>query len=136
MFSATFPRQIQFYAKKNLKPGHVFLVVGMIGGACPGIRQKLVLVYGMQKMAQLSEELETHSQKKILIFCNTIEKTDFITTVLQNRGLRCASIHSGHAQTERDQALRDFNTGNVAYLVATSVASRGLSMLVWFILYT
>lgn len=129
MFSATFPNQIQYYAKKHLREGFAFVVAGIIGGASPDVIQEFLPVAESEKRVKLLELLDDEPDKKFLVFCNTRDKVDFVTNYLRLKKLNVSSIHGEMEQYERDQAINDFNTGRAQILVATSVASRGLSKL-------
>lgn len=127
MFSATFPKQIQFYAKKHLRPGFVFVVVGILGGASPDVIQEVVPAAEVEKRMKLYEMVVAGAEKKILVFCNTIEKVESVINFLRFKKLKFSFIHSEIIQAERDQAIKDFHEGKTMILVATSVAARGLS---------
>ncbi len=127
MFSATFPKQIQFYAKKHLRPGFVFIVVGILGGASPDVIQEIVPAAEMEKRMKLYEMAATGGENKMLVFCNTIEKVESVAIFLRFKKLKYSFIHSEISQGERDQAINDFHEGKTKILVATSVAARGLS---------
>lgn len=127
MFSATFPKQIQFYAKKHLRPGFVFVVVGILGGASPDVIQEVVPAAEVEKRMKLYDMVVTGAEKKTLVFCNTIEKVESVSSFLRFKKLKYSFIHSEIIQAERDQAIKDFHEGKAMILVATSVAARGLS---------
>jgi hypothetical protein len=48
--------------------------------------------------------------------------------LLKRRGRNVAALHGGLSQRERDRTLAEFKAGEVQYLVATNVASRGLDI--------
>ena len=53
---------------------------------------------------------------------------DRLVAALKRRGLGVAAIHGDMSQKAREHVLRDFRAGNLAYLVATDVAARGLDI--------
>jgi superfamily II DNA/RNA helicase len=61
-----------------------------------------------------------------IVFCRTRHGVDRVVKVLERGGVRAAAIHGGRSQNQRDRALRAFTDGNVAALVATDVAARGI----------
>ncbi|ODM96864.1 ATP-dependent RNA helicase DBP1 [Orchesella cincta] len=130
LFSATFPNQIQYFAKKQLKPDYIFVVIGILGGASPDVCQEIVCASRAEKqmkLCQIVQNLEDED-KKVLVFCNKIEKVNDVADILLLRGFKAGRIHSELTQPERTQALRDFDEGKTTILVATSVAARGLNI--------
>jgi superfamily II DNA/RNA helicase len=61
-----------------------------------------------------------------IVFTRTRHGADRLARQLANLGVSAAPIHGGRSQPQRDRALKDFTTGNVAALVATDVAARGV----------
>jgi len=56
------------------------------------------------------------------------EAADNLYKELIKQGLPCATLHGGMSQDDRDSTIADFRCGNIAVLVATSVAARGLDI--------
>ncbi|ODM88706.1 ATP-dependent RNA helicase vasa, isoform A [Orchesella cincta] len=69
-----------------------------------------------------------NDDKKILVFCNTIEKVKELVDFLQYKEFQVGGIHSELTQPERTQSLKDFDSGHSNVLIATSVAARGLNI--------
>ncbi|KAF7272601.1 hypothetical protein GWI33_014637 [Rhynchophorus ferrugineus] len=65
---------------------------------------------------------------KVMVFCGTNGKTDYISVECIMRRLPSASIHSGKVQEEREQAINDIMDGTASILIATDVVSRGLDV--------
>jgi superfamily II DNA/RNA helicase len=61
-----------------------------------------------------------------MIFCRTRHGADRVAKRLTQLGVAAAPIHGGLSQPKRDKALKSFVEGNVAALVATDVAARGV----------
>ncbi|XP_051540007.1 probable ATP-dependent RNA helicase DDX4 [Myxocyprinus asiaticus] len=128
MFSATYPEDIQRLAADFLKVDYIFLAVGVVGGACSDVEQKIVLVNQYSKREQLLELLKVTGNERTMIFVETKRSADFIATFLCQEKIPTTSIHGDREQRERERALRDFRTGQCPVLVATSVAARGLDI--------
>lgn len=56
MFSATFPQEIQKLAQRFLR-NHLFLSVGIVGGACEDVTQRFFEVSKFEKKDKLKEIL-------------------------------------------------------------------------------
>jgi probable ATP-dependent RNA helicase DDX4 len=138
MFSATFAAEIQTLAREFLKPDHVFKAVGILGGANQDIKQEILQVDRSDKKDKLVEMLQADLNdakdangawvKKTLVFVETKRTADFVSTVLSQYELPSTSIHGDREQRQREEALRDFKSGKRPFLVATSVAARGLDI--------
>lgn len=129
MFSATFPREIQFLAKSFLKE-YVFLSVGRVGSTSENITQRVEYVDDQDKRSLLLDLLvaETSSSGLSLVFVETKRMADSLCDFLCVKGFTAASIHGDRTQREREAALHDFKTGRAPILVATAVAARGLDI--------
>ncbi|KAK6643483.1 hypothetical protein RUM43_004988 [Polyplax serrata] len=127
MFSATFPEEVQYLAASFLKD-YLFVTVGIVGGACIDVEQRFFCVNKFEKRNKLVELLSENPKSKCLVFVERKRITDFIATFLSEKNFRATSIHGDREQRERETALRDFKSGNMNILVATSVAARGLDI--------
>jgi superfamily II DNA/RNA helicase len=65
MFSATFPVDIQRLAGKFLH-NYLFLVVGIVGGACSDVEQRFHLVPKFEKRPKLTDLLSQEGWYRIL----------------------------------------------------------------------
>ncbi|KAL1267069.1 hypothetical protein QQF64_002744 [Cirrhinus molitorella] len=128
MFSATYPEDIQRMAADFLKVDYIFLAVGVVGGACSDVEQKIVQVDQYSKREQLLELLRSTGNERTMVFVETKRSADFIATFLCQEKISTTSIHGDREQREREKALSDFRTGQCPVLVATSVAARGLDI--------
>lgn len=127
MFSATFPEQVQVLAFDHLKD-YLFLTIGVVGGACDDVVQKIYEVEKFAKREKLMEILSDAGTDRTMVFVETKKNADFLATYLCGAGLPATSIHGDRLQREREEALRDFRSGKMPIIVATGVASRGLDI--------
>ncbi len=65
---------------------------------------------------------------KVLVFCQTKRLCDRVATSLSELGVGVAAIHGDLNQQQRERALRSFSRGQLAVLVATDVAARGIDI--------
>uniref|UniRef100_A0A1Y1MVT3 RNA helicase n=1 Tax=Photinus pyralis TaxID=7054 RepID=A0A1Y1MVT3_PHOPY len=133
MFSATFPSPIQMLARDFLD-NYIFLAVGRVGSTSENITQKVVWVEEHDKRSFLLDllnaaELQQPSAESLtLVFVETKKGADSLEEFLHNEGYPVTSIHGDRTQREREDALRQFRSGNTPILVATAVAARGLDI--------
>jgi superfamily II DNA/RNA helicase len=81
-------------------------------------------VHGMDKVKVAAAIVG--SARRTLIFTNTKRQADRLHRDLLSEGVRVAAIHGDLRQQLREQALRHFGEGEIAGLVATDVAARGI----------
>jgi superfamily II DNA/RNA helicase len=65
---------------------------------------------------------------KTIVFCQTKRTCDRVEEKLQELGVRAAAIHGDLQQSSRERALKRFIDGELAVLVATDVAARGIDV--------
>jgi superfamily II DNA/RNA helicase len=65
---------------------------------------------------------------KTIVFCQTKRTCDRVERNLLDLGVRAAAIHGDLAQAARERALKRFTDGELAVLVATDVAARGIDI--------
>lgn len=133
MFSATFPSPIQMLARDFLD-NYIFLAVGRVGSTSENITQKVVWVEEHDKRSFLLDLLnaadltQPSAESLTLVFVETKKGADSLEEFLHTEGYPVTSIHGDRSQREREDALRQFRSGNTPILVATAVAARGLDI--------
>lgn len=127
MFSATFPEDIQRLAGQFLNR-YIFIAVGVIGGACADVEQKIYEVSRFDKRKKLTEILMAGDPEGTMIFVEQKRNADFLASYLSETKISTTSIHGDRLQKEREEALGDFKSGRMKLLIATSVAARGLDI--------
>ena len=65
---------------------------------------------------------------KTIVFCQTKRTCDRVEEKLQELGVRASAIHGDLQQSSRERALKRFTDGELAVLVATDVAARGIDV--------
>lgn len=126
MFSATMATQIRVLAKQVLKdPQQINLAIAK---PAEGVNQQIYLVHDSNKIALLSDILDKEEIQNMIIFASRKEMVDQIERQLQRKKHSVKSLHSGREQSERQDRLREFKSGNLKILVATDVLSRGIDI--------
>ncbi|KAI9278955.1 P-loop containing nucleoside triphosphate hydrolase protein [Phascolomyces articulosus] len=128
MFSATFPRDIQYLARDFLND-YIFLSVGRVGATSENITQRIEYVEDEEKRSYLLDILSSQPPEGLtLVFVETKRMADAISDYVRNHKFPCTSIHGDRSQREREMALEAFRTGRAPIMVATAVAARGLDI--------
>ena len=124
LFSATFPKKFQDFAKSTLvRP--VVVNVGRAGAANLDVIQEVEYVKQEAKIVYLLECLQK-TPPPVLIFCENKADVDDIHEYLLLKGVEAVAIHGGKAQEERDHGISEFKAQRKDVLVATDVAGKGL----------
>ena len=126
LFSATIPTPIKTLIWRFMhEPEHVSIEPEQ---ATPGeIHQRYYEVAEQDKLKALSELLP-EMQGRTLIFCNMKVTVDRLVRRLRDRDVLAEAIHGDLDQRKRDRVMERFRAGELQFLVATNVASRGLDI--------
>ncbi|MBC7513370.1 MAG: DEAD/DEAH box helicase [Herminiimonas sp.] len=126
-FSATFSDPIRLLAAKLLtKP--LVIEVSAPNTTVKAIRQIVVTVDKKRKAELFLHLLRKRRWRQVLVFVKTRKGVDQLTELLLAQGLKADAIHGDKPQPARLRALERFKAGEVALLVATDVAARGLDI--------
>jgi len=83
----------------------------------PATEEKIPLLIGLLKQSEA---------RRTMIFVNTKRGAERLEQVLRTNGFEAQAISGDVPQRKRLQFLREFHNGELAVLIATDVASRGL----------
>jgi ATP-dependent RNA helicase RhlE len=126
-FSATLDKKLEPIAHSFLKTPAMVSV--KTGDASSQVNQDVIKFSSREdKMTQLVEAMKKEDVKKVLIFANTKHETDRIAEKLYDFGFDAAAIHGDKNLNQRKRALAAFKNDEIAVLVATDVAARGLDI--------
>ena len=127
LFSATIPHEIKKIAK-NYQDNPKFIKVENKRENIPKITQHAFKTNSKHKFDDLCKLFDAYGINSALIFCNTKKGVDFVFKNLKKNGYSSEALHGDMTQKTRDRVMNKFRNGNVSYLVATDVASRGLDI--------
>jgi ATP-dependent RNA helicase DeaD len=128
LFSATMPYAILRICDRFMRrdPEHIAIRPEM--RTVETVRQLVYFVAEQDKVAALVELADTFGLDRLLVFRHTQIGVDRLTASLKRRGRNAAALHGGLSQRERERTLAAFKEGQIQFLVATNVASRGLDI--------
>jgi len=124
LFSATFPKKFQDFARQTLVQP-IVVNVGRAGAANLDVIQEVEYVKEEAKIVYLLHCLQK-TAPPVIIFCERKGAADDIHEYLLLKGVEAVSIHGGKDQEERNEAIKQFKAGDKDVLVATDVAAKGL----------
>ena len=76
----------------------------------------------------LFRSLQDPLMEMVLVFSRMKHAADRVAKQLEQKGIRCATLHSNRSQNQRLRALKEFKDGTVRVLVATDIAARGIDV--------
>jgi superfamily II DNA/RNA helicase len=128
-YSATMPPEIQRLTDQFLQ-GPVRIEVSRPATAAATIVQVAVTVPGGEwsKRESLRRLIRENDVKNAIVFCNRKRDVDVVAKSLQKHGFNAAPLHGDLDQSVRTRTLEAFRAGDVALLVASDVAARGLDI--------
>jgi ATP-dependent RNA helicase DeaD len=127
MFSATIPVQVQRLAYRFMHdPG--FLSLSREHVHVEDTEHIYYQAPGMDKDRSLVRIIETENPHQAIIFCNTKDRVNYVTAVLQRFGYNADQLTSDLKQSVRDKVLQRLRDGDLRFLVATDVAARGIDI--------
>lgn len=127
LFSATMPKPI-LEITKRFQTNPKLVKVTKQELTVSSIEQIYYDIPSSQKADVITQLVELHNLKLMLVFCNTKRKTDEVTEQFQQLGYKAEAIHGDLRQNQRNNVLARFKKGDVNMLVATDVAARGIDV--------
>ncbi|MDR3425383.1 MAG: DEAD/DEAH box helicase [Alphaproteobacteria bacterium] len=129
-FSATMPPEIRKLADRFLSNPKT-VTVSPPASTAENVAQKFVML--AQKNDWLKREtlralIERDSVKNAFIFCNRKRDVALLHKSLVKHGLNAGALHGDMEQSERTATLDKFRRGEIALLVCSDVAARGLDI--------
>jgi len=127
MFSATVPRSIAALAKSYQKDA-VRVVTKNEETQHADIAYRAMNVAPRDGENAIINVLRFYEAPNALVFCNTRDMVNRLTTRLSNRGFSVVALSGELSQNERTHALQAMRDGRARVCVATDVAARGIDL--------
>jgi len=126
-FSATMPKPILDMTKRYQKDP-ILVKVTTAELTNTSITQEYFDVKNDFKVTMMTNLMEAHNLKLMLVFCNTKRGVDEVVEELNLHGYKAEALHGDLKQTQRNNVMSKFRKGLVNILVATDVAARGIDV--------
>lgn len=92
------------------------------------IKQEVVETTDRHKQAALFSVLDEDQPYMSIIFCRTKRRVEALYEAMKEKGYNCIRLHSDILQSKRERMMKQFRKGDIQYLIATDVASRGIDV--------
>lgn len=125
-FSATMPTRIEEMAKRLMYNPQIVKIA--VSKPAEKIRQLAYTCQDDQKVSMLKNVFKEFGHKRVIVFAGSKNKVKEINRNLKQMDLRCEEMHSDLTQTQRDEAMYLFKSGQTDVLVATDIVSRGIDI--------
>lgn len=126
MFSATMPDKIEELARTLLKnPVEVKIAVSR---PADKIHQQAYVCFEDQKPGIIEHLFKSGDLKRSIIFLSKKQKVKQINRLLRQMHINSGEMHSDLEQSQRDDILYRFKSGQIDTLVATDIVARGIDI--------
>ncbi|MFZ5441091.1 MAG: DEAD/DEAH box helicase, partial [Myxococcota bacterium] len=128
LFSATVPDDIRRLISRYTTDAETLLLSGDVFTVehIRHIRYELSDAY--PKPRNLLYVLEMEDPDNAIIFCNTRDDTELVTAVLNRNGFDAELLNGDLPQKERERVMARVKKGELAFMVATDIAARGIDI--------
>jgi ATP-dependent RNA helicase RhlE len=92
------------------------------------VKHRFIHLAHADKVDQLIRELNETERGRTLVFVRTKRGAERLVQRLGKSRIKAAAMHGNKSQSQRQRALREFESGKVDTLVATDVAARGIDV--------
>ncbi|RDD40177.1 ATP-dependent RNA helicase DDX42 [Trichoplax sp. H2] len=129
LFSATFKKKVEYLAR-DILTDPIRVVIGDIGEANEDVTQHVrIFKDGAEKWKWLNDHLiEFSSAGSVLIFVTKKSNSEELANNLKSRDIDVGLLHGDINQFDRNKIINSFKKKELAILVATDVAARGLDI--------
>ena len=128
LFSATVPPEIQNLISQYTTSPEMLMLSGdvLTVDHIHHIRYDVTDAY--PKPRNLIYLLEMEEPDNAIVFCNTRDDTALVTAVLNRNGFDAELLNGDLPQKERERVMGKVKRGEVAFMVATDIAARGIDI--------
>lgn len=128
MFTATLPQYVENISQRFMRDP-IRLLLKSSELSLEGIKQyKILLQNDKQKYDTIKDIFNTISVTQSIIYCNTIQRVEYIAKQMRKDYFSVIEIHSNMDNKERISRLEEFKQGKVRVLISSDITSRGIDI--------
>jgi ATP-dependent RNA helicase DeaD len=125
--SATFNREIEDLARRYMRdPEKIVTSAGSLTASL--VEQHYLSVEPWDKRRLLTHLLTHEEPALTLVFCRLKRRVDELARHLNAKGIESHPMHGDMSQSQRSSTMRRFKDGQLAVLIASDLASRGIDV--------
>lgn len=128
LFSATVPQDIENLISRYTVNAETMLLSGDVFTVEHIQHVRYDVSDAFPKPRNLIYVLEIEEPQNAIIFCNTRDDTELVTAVLNRNGFDAELLNGDLPQRERERVMGKVKRGEVALMVATDIAARGIDI--------
>jgi ATP-dependent RNA helicase DeaD len=128
LFSATVPEDIQRLIARYTTNAETLLLSGDVYTVDHINHVRYEVSDAYPKPRNLLYVLEMEDPQNAIVFCNTRTDTELVTAVLNRNGFDAELLNGDMAQKDRERVMGKIKRGEVAFMVATDLAARGIDI--------
>jgi ATP-dependent RNA helicase DeaD len=128
LFSATVPPDIENLITRYARDPEALLLSGDVLTVEHIHHVRYDVSDAYPKPRNLIYVLELEEPENAIIFCNTKDDTAMVTAVLNRNGFDAELLNGDLPQKERERVMAKVKRGEVAFMVATDIAARGIDI--------
>ena len=127
-FSATINDEIKKLAYSQVKSAAIRIQVSPKDRISKNVSHFVMFVEMDDKRFFLERFLKDHPEGKVIVFVRTRVRAERVCKAMARAGLESVSIHGDKDQTERNEAMQAFRSGEQHVLIATDISARGIDV--------
>ncbi|MBL4697687.1 MAG: DEAD/DEAH box helicase, partial [Phycisphaerales bacterium] len=125
--SATFTDEIEKLARKFMQDPEKLEIAG--GSLTVDLVKQAYVTCDPWDKKRMLAHLLTHEEPALtLVFCRMKRTVDSVVRYLERKGISAHAIHGDLSQSKRNSVMTKFRSGDLAVLVASDLASRGIDV--------
>jgi ATP-dependent RNA helicase DeaD len=128
LFSATVPPEIQNLIRQYTTSPEMLMLSGDVLTVDHIHHVRYDVSDDYPKPRNLIYVLEMEEPDNSIVFCNTRDDTALVTAVLNRNGFDAELLNGDLPQKERERVMAKVKRGEVAFMVATDIAARGIDI--------
>src|SRR5262249_51086442 len=128
LFSATVPPEIQNLIRQYTTSPEMLMLSGDVLTVDHIHHVRYDVTDAYPKPRNLIYLLEMEEPDNAIVFCNTRDDTALVTAVLNRNGFDAELLNGDLPQKERERVMAKVKRGEVAFMVATDIAARGIDI--------
>ena len=128
LFSATVPEDIERLIARYTTDAETLLLSGDVFTVDHIQHVRYNVSDAFPKPRNLLYMLELEEPDNAIVFCNTKDDTELITAVLNRNGFDAELLNGDLPQKERERVMGKVKRGEIAFMVATDIAARGIDI--------